>query len=257
MNFSLSPTNKSPIGQVEPATGLDTQRRSNSQALARFGIESRPPIRRSPARLIFGLDLTGSREPTLKQARIATAAMFDAIAAFGTIMVKLAWYRGDGECKQGEWSDDPGAVSRQMQKLSCRAGQTQIARLLRIALGEDEKPSGVVFIGDCCEDDPGEVIRAADELGKKAIPVYVFHEIAFNHPAVLNATWIFQAVAERSGGVYTQFGENSGAALREMLSSVAAFSLAGAEGVRKLALPVSPEAQQLQRRLCLGAGNGK
>ena len=63
---------------------LTPERRLMNEALARIGAvnvtETRGAARRS-GRLVFALDLTSSREPGLREARIATAAMFDALKA--------------------------------------------------------------------------------------------------------------------------------------------------------------------------------
>jgi hypothetical protein len=225
------------------------------------------PIRRA-GRLIFGLDLTGSREPSLHQARIATAAMFDTIKAFGVLAVKLIYYRGDSECKAGDWQADPGTVSRAMLALSCKTGETQIARMLRCALTEkklltmtgEAGPagiSGVVFIGDHSEDKPETLLELAAELGKQHMPLFLFHEIADHDERSLQAKPVFKRMAELSGGVYVEFRPDSGAVLMELLSSVAAFSAAGTEGVERMALPATSEARQLRGRLLLGSGDRK
>ena len=216
-------------------------------------------------RLIFGLDLTGSREPSLQRARIATAAMFDTIKAVGAVAVKLIYFRGQRECKAGEWQIDPGIVSRSMLTLSCKTGETQIALLLRWALTEKRKLirtgeagpaciSGVVYIGDHSEDKPEELLEVATELGKQSMPLFVFHEISDDDARSLQARPVFERMAQLSGGVYVEFKPDSGAVLKELLSSVAAFSVGGAEGVEQMALPATSEARQLRGRLLLGSG---
>ena len=92
---------------------LDLERRLMNKALGLLNAvkhEARP----AAGRLIFGLDLTGSREPSLRQARFATAAMFDAIKAVGTVTMKLVYYRGTNECRESQWYDDPSTLSRSM-----------------------------------------------------------------------------------------------------------------------------------------------
>jgi hypothetical protein len=203
-----------------------------------------------PGRLIFGLDLTASREATLDNARIATAAIFAAIKTIGSVAVKLIYFRGTDECRASRWHDDPRVLSEFMRRLSCESGETQIARVLRLALGETEKVSGVVYVGDHCEDDVGELQRLARTLGERSMPLFVFHECADNNERSLKAKRVFKRMAEASGGVYSELKPNSGAALREMLSSVAAFSSAGIEGVKRTC-PATPEARQLRGRLLL------
>ena len=61
-------------------------------------------------------------------------------------------------------------LSESMRRLSSETGETQIARLLRVALGE--RVSGVVFVGDHCEEKPGELLALAATLGQRSMPLY-------------------------------------------------------------------------------------
>jgi hypothetical protein len=239
---------------------LDEEWRLMNAALERLGqveVREQIPARRG-GRLIFGLDLTGSREASLRHARIATAAMFDTIKAIGAVAVKLVYYRGASECRAGEWHDDPCVVSAAMLRLSCKSGHTQIRKVLRHALNEKEPLSGVVFIGDHCEDtdDGYELDDLAVKLGQKGIPIFVFHEVNDQDVFALRATPIFEHMAKVSGGVYAEFKPSSGAVLRELLATVAVFSAAGHEGFKQVGQPLTPEARQLQTRLLLGPGRG-
>ncbi len=238
---------------------LDVERRLMNEALGRLEqVERKYQLDRPPGRLIFGLDLTGSREPSLEHARIATAAMFDTIKAIGSVAVKLIYYRGLRECRAGVWHSNPSVVCESMLALSCESGETQIARLLGAVLAEQSSISGVVFIGDHCEDSPGELQRLSQMLGEKSVPLFVFHECDDHDKRSLKAKPIFKKMAELSGGVYVEFRPDSGVVLRETLATVAAFSVAGTEGVRQVELPKTPEARQLQGRLLmLGGGNPK
>ena len=227
---------------------LDVERRLMNEALAKLG---RADMKRKAGRLIFGLDLTSSREASLRHARIATAAMFDTIKTVGAVAVKLVYYRGN-ECRASEWHDDAAVVSRAMLRLSCEAGYTQIARLLRVALKEQERVSGVVFVGDHCEDDHDELLGLARTLGKRSMPLFIFHECADHDERSLQAKPLFRRMAEISGGVYVEFNPDSGTVLREVLSSVAAFAAGGSEAVKQVGHAVTPEARQLQARLLLG-----
>lgn len=188
----------------------------------------------------------------MREARRATAATFDALASFGAVAVKLAYFRSR-DCKAGPWQTDAGAVCRSMLSLSCRTGYTQIGRILRLAESEREPVSGVVYIGDTVEEDGDELAAIAHRLGEKRIPVFVFHERG--RDGEWSAQEIFEAITEESGGAYCPFGAESADALRELLSTVAAFSAAGTEGVKRIGKPVTPEARQLKGRLLLlGAG---
>jgi hypothetical protein len=234
---------------------LAIERRLMDEALANLGqVELQCSKQRPVGRLIFGLDLTGSREPSLRHARIATAAMFETIKAIGAVAVKLIYYRGIKECRESKWYDDPEILSQSMRRLSCESGGTQIARLLRLALGEKETVSGVVFVGDHCEDDPGVLFELAQALGRKSVPLFVFHECADHDQWSLEAKPVFRRLAEASGGVYVEFKPDSGAVLKELLSGLAAFSVAGVEGIERMAPPTTSEGRQLRGRLLLGQG---
>jgi hypothetical protein len=236
---------------------LATERKLMNEALTLLGqAEKRQNEDRSSGRIIVGLDLTASREDSLHQARIATAAMFDTIKAIGAVAVKLIYYRGNWECKAGQWHTDPAIVSRYMLSLSCVGGNTQIAKMLRVVLAEAEKESisGVVFVGDHCEDWPRELRKLAQTLGERSIPLFVFHECAGDDARALKAKPVFEYMASASGGAYVPFKPDSGTVLKELLSSVAAFSAGGAEGVERMAAPKTPEALELRGRLLLGSG---
>jgi hypothetical protein len=199
---------------------LAIERRLMNEALAQLGhVEKQQNEDGSSGRIIVGLDLTASRETSLHQARIATAAMFDTIKAFGSLAVKLIYYRGNWECKAGEWHTDPAIVSRYMLGLSCIGGNTQIARMLRSVLAEERRVSAVIFVGDHCEDRPKDLRKLAGALGERSIPLFMFHECAGDDARWMAAKPVFESMAELSGGVYVEFEPDSGTILREMLSS--------------------------------------
>lgn len=208
-------------------------------------------------RLIFGLDLTQSREHGLKRARIATTAMFQTVKAVGAVALKLIYFRGQDECRESQWCDDPEILNRSMSRLSCESGHTQITKLLLMALAEEKPISGVVYVGDHCEETSERLIELARRLGRKSVPLFMFHECADHDDRSLKAKPIFKRMAEASGGVYEEFKPDSGEVLREMLSNVAAFSAGGTRGVERLATPKTPEARRLQGRLLLGSGGDR
>jgi hypothetical protein len=237
---------------------LEVERRLLSDALARLGpCVTSTSSGGSGGRLAIGLDLTASREEGLHDARIATAAMFDSVKAIG-LLLKLLYYRGKDEFEESKWCRDPDDLKRFMLTLSCKGGSTQIARLLSAVLNEREKVSGVVFIGDDCEEDASGLVAIAKDLGRKHTPVYIFHECQklYGEPLKVNqlAKPIFERIAQSSGGVYVEFTPESADVLRELLSNVAAYSTAGAEGIRQLDVPKTAAARHLQERLLLSSG---
>ena len=233
-----------------------SERKLMMNAIARLNeiapVTARSSGKAPTARLAFVLDLTGSRSASLDKARIATASMFDAIKAFGTIAVKLIYFRGD-ECKSGRWENDAAIVRAAMQRLTCETGFTQIGRALGAILNEKEPLSGVVLIGDHCEEWPASLADIAAALKAKRIPVFVFHECDDDDRRAFRARSAFKGIAQNSGGVYCEFKPDSADALRELLASVAAFGAAGVAGMKNVAQPRTVEARQLQRFLLAGA----
>lgn len=238
---------------------LDTQRRLMNEALARLGHPTnRVTTARPPARIIIGIDLTGSREARLLEARVAMASMLDVVRNAGRIMLKLFYYRGtDESCSTRRWYEDIDTLSAMVLQLSCESGMTQIVPMFQQILREPERLSAVVFIGDHCEEDWGQLLGLAAELGKKSVPLFMFHECADRDYESLNVKPLFKRMAEVSGGLYAEFKPNSGEALKEMLSSIAALSSGGSVALERLAPPKSLEARQLRGDLRLMLGSGK
>jgi hypothetical protein len=91
-------------------------------------------------RLIFALDATASRQETWDHAVKLQADMFREVAAIGKLDVQLVYFRGmhgiDGECRASSWASDALQLARLMNHVTCRAGHTQITRVLRHALHE-------------------------------------------------------------------------------------------------------------------------
>jgi hypothetical protein len=237
---------------------ISAERKAMNAALARLDqIEVRCEKTARSGRLLFGVDLTSSRQPSFNQAQRAMTAMFETIKTIGAIAVKLIYFRGMNECRESKWYDDPRILIESMRRLSCDAGITQIARLLSLALSEEGQVSGLVFVGDHCEDGADAVLTLAEKLGQRSMPIFVFHECADDDHASLLAKPIFKGMAEVSGGVYVEFKLNSSDVLRELLIGMGAFVTGGCEGLSQIPRPQTQEARQLQSRLLLlgPAGN--
>jgi hypothetical protein len=202
---------------------------------------------KAEASILFGLDVTASREDTIEQARHATAAMFANIQSLGSLAVKLAYYRDSDECKASGWLDRVERVTDLMRKLKCIAGATQIERLLNVALNETDgkKIDAVVFIGDHCEENPDVLIDKAATLGAKGIPLIVFHEVSAHDPSAQQAAPVFRQMADASRGHYCEFNNNSGLVLRELLENLVAFKMRGKAGLDAIPAPTTPQARKL------------
>jgi hypothetical protein len=175
-------------------------------------------------RLIFALDGTASRQKTWDFAAGLQAEMFREAASIGGLDLQLVYYRGIDECRASGWTSDPASLARTMSALDCRAGHTQIGRVLIHAKNEATKqPVGaLVFVGDAIEEAIAPLCSAARALGQLKMPVFMFQE--GRDPEVETA---FRAIAKHSDGAYGRFDLGSARQLAELLRAVAAFAVGG------------------------------
>ena len=117
-------------------------------AVATPAVPSRPHLkaffsRVDPARgrLIFAIDATQSRQPTWDMAAQLQAEMFNAVAAIGGggLNVQLVYFRGFGECVASKWVSDAKSLAGSMTGITCRAGRTQIHKVLNHVRKEHAK----------------------------------------------------------------------------------------------------------------------
>ena len=186
------------------------------------------------ARLIFALDATGSRERTWDLAASLTTAMFEEAAKIGGLDVQLVYYRGD-EVKHSPWLDARELVGL-MRTIRCISGATQIAKVLRHIRAENElgKISAAVFIGDACEEPPGELYDVAAGL---STPLFCFQEgdgfaiyldqHGFPEHPPQTVEQVFRELARLTGGAYGKFDAGAAKQLGELLRAVAAFAVGG------------------------------
>jgi hypothetical protein len=211
------------------------------------------PAERRPdgrGRLIFAMDATMSREPTWDNACQIQGEMFKETALLGGLDVQLLYYRGFGECRASKWVSDPKALLRLMTSVSCRAGHTQIERVLSHAIRESRKRkvNALVFVGDAIEENIDDLGRRAGELGILGVPVFIFHE--GGDPAVRRA---FEEVARLSGGAYCPFDMGGVKQLRELLRAVAVYAAGG----RKALLEFGDRNRSSEVRLLTSQMRGK
>src|SRR5579864_663154 len=122
-------------------------------------------------RLIFALDATMSRQPTWDTACRLQADMFREAAAAGGLDIQLVYYRGLAECRASPWVAEAGRLGALMERIDCRGGQTQIAKVLAHARRENDarKVAVVVFVGDAMEESLDALCAAAGELGLRNV----------------------------------------------------------------------------------------
>ena len=194
------------------------------------------PASGRPARLVFAVDATASRQPSWDRACALTGEMFLATSDLGGLAVSLAYWRGHLEFAATPFLTDGTELARRMSGVTCLGGQTQILRALRHALAETqrEKVAALVLVGDAVEEDVDALCQAAGTLGLRGTPVFCFHE---GDSAVAGNA--FRQIAKVSGGAYAPFDSAAAGALRDLLRAVAVFAAGGRVALARLAGPAA------------------
>jgi hypothetical protein len=182
------------------------------------------PATGGQGRLIFALDATASRQPTWDMACKLQADMFREVAAIGGLSVQLAYYRGESECRTSRWVSNPAQLSRLMERLDCRAGITQIGKILTHAKRKTVilPVSALVFVGDAIEENIDSLVIEARELGRLKVPAFMFQE---SHTS--STEQAFRSIAEATGGAYSRFDAGAAKQLSALLKAVALFAVGG------------------------------
>jgi hypothetical protein len=153
------------------------------------------------------------------------AQMFKEVASIGGLSIQLVYYRGLDECRASRWISESGQLLRLMERLDCRAGRTQIGKILTHAKREAGilPVSALVFVGDALEETIDKLFPEAHELGRLKVPAFMFQE--GHTPEVERA---FREIARLTGGAYCRFNRGAAKQLSELLRAVALFAVGGA-----------------------------
>jgi len=183
-------------------------------------------------RLIFAMDATASRQPMWDHAAQIQGRMFTETVALGGLNIQLCFYRGFGEFRVSPWLNQSQDLLRMMTSVYCRAGETQIRKVLAHAINEtrETRIGALVFVGDCVEEDVDRLGALAGELGVLGVPVFMFHE--GRDPV---AAFAFKQIARLSGGAYCRFDGTSAQTLQDLLSAVAVYAAGGRPALTELA----------------------
>lgn len=197
-------------------------------------------------RLIFALDATASRQPTWDQAAQIQGEMFVQTTALGGLEIQLCCYRGFGEFKVSPWLTRSADLLRIMTSVFCRAGQTQIRKVLKHAINETKahRVAALVFVGDCVEEDIDKLGTLAGELGVLGVPAFMFHE--GNDPL---AGFAFKEIARLTHGAYCRFDPGAAGTLKDLLSAVAVFAAGGRRALEDLAGRRGGEVRQIAHQV--------
>lgn len=197
-------------------------------------VSNRPQTGHSGAtgRLMFAMDATASRQPSWDRAARLQGEMFAAANEVGGLSVQLSFFRGFGEFKTSQWTNQPLEMARLVSSVTCLAGETQILKVLKHALNETRKKkvNAVVYVGDSMEEDVDELGHIAGELGLAGLPVFLFQE-GFDPVA----HFAFGQVAKLSGGACVQFDSSSVETLKKLLSAIAVYASGGRKALANLA----------------------
>ena len=179
---------------------------------------------RGRGRIIFALDATASREQTWDTACQLQAEMFREVAAAAGLEVQLVFYRGDGQCSASRWTPDTKHLTKMMTGIACRAGHTQLQKVLAHAQKETKmlKVGALIFIGDALEEDEDELIPEARELGRLGMPAFMFQEGDDQR-----VEKVFREIARVTGGAYCRFDPGAARQLGELLRAVAVYVTGG------------------------------
>ncbi len=185
-------------------------------------------------RLILALDATMSRQPTWDLATKLQGEMFDAAGKAGTLNVQLVYFRGLGECRSSAFVADTNALKQLMTRIDCRAGHTQIGKVLTHALKETAtaRVNAVVYIGDAMEENIDDLAQKAGSLGLHGVPVFVFQE---GHDS--GAEKAFKEIARLSKGAWFRFDRRAAATLAGLLSAVAVYATGGLKALEARGRP--------------------
>ena len=204
-------------------------------------------------KLVFGLDATMSRQPTWDRACQLQAEMFAEAAGIGGLEIKVAYFRGKDELSASPWMTDAKRLEKAMTGITCMGGYTQIARLLAHVRREHEKaPIGaLVYVGDECEEHIETLSLAAQELGARNVPAFMFQEDGGDEEAE-NAEKAFREIARATKGAYCKLSPNSAKELGELLRAVAAYAAGGMKALSQLGALGKPGAVKLLGQLGQG-----
>ncbi len=207
------PTTRSSSGEI--ASFLE-----RSKQLTRF--------RQQQPRLLFAIDATASRQPTWDSAIHLQREMFLATRELPSLAVQLCYYRGLADFYASPWLGDAEALARQMARVSCEGGHTQIARLLRHALEEHGRQPvrALVFVGDALEEHPDTLSELAGRCGLLQLPLFLFQE-----GSDYRVEQTFRHMAKVSGGAWAHFEPGSADLLRQLLGAVARYAAGGREAL--------------------------
>ena len=243
MKYPLKPGKKQALSSQE-ADRLPASSKHDVQAF--LSKLATMPKTTGEARLIFSVDATASRQATWDVASQLQTDMFLSTQALGGLNVQLCYFRGFGEFFSSDWQSNADDIVRIMSGIHCQAGATQIERLLRHAISENDrqKIKCIVYIGDAMEENIDILAQLAGKLGLLNVPIFMFQERG--DPVARQA---FMEMSRLSGGAYSQFDSASAGQLKDLLKAVAIYAAGGLKALQDFSKTSHKTVKLLEQQL--------
>lgn len=174
----------------------------------------------------FVIDATGSRSATWAQAQEIQARMFEKVASYGAMTLRLVHFGGSVISDLG-WERNSDTVTSHMAEVSCIGGSTQILASLQKFIEDQKAAKSIILIGDAFEESVEAIPEIAATLKARGTKVFSFLEGGSE-----GAAKAFQMLAEQTGGAFAEFGKDM--PLQDLCEGVALMSIGGASALERL-----------------------
>ncbi|MDZ7823772.1 MAG: VWA domain-containing protein [Ahrensia sp.] len=203
--------------------------KSDSSEISAFLSAAKSAGNGAKGRVVFALDATMSRQPTWDMACHIQGDMFISTGKTTPLSMQLVYFRGFDECRASRWARSGEEFANMMARIDCRAGHTQIEKVLKHAHAENTKMpiNALVYIGDAMEENPDALGAVAGQLGLRNVPVFMFQE---GHDGPTES--VFKEVARLTRGGWFRFDRNSPDVLKGLLSSIAVYATGGIKALQ-------------------------
>jgi hypothetical protein len=213
-----------------PAVSPPRVSRATAEANAGVWVPPDPAMPRFRPRVMFSIDITASRQDSIKPAKRLMDALLGGLP--GELELALASFGGE-KVTFSPWTTNPARVREVAAGLRCKAGYTQLLKVLRGVL-EIDAVRCVVHVGDMFEEDAHAAADMAAELARRGIRVIVLHDTSlrgmnFSPEAHDDARAVFQMLAQRTGGVLLPFDISALEELAKLMEALAVLAVGGTE----------------------------
>ena len=228
------------VGHELGSSALATVMGKAETALAHvLGLAAPPSVGTAP-RVLLAIDATESRKDMWTQAQVAHRSLLQ--GTDGRIAVQLAHFGGNDRLVCEPWTQDAATLGKQIGRVVCKQGYTQINDVFRharrLALAP-ERLAALVYVGDHVESQDQRLSGEAQALCRLGVRGFFFQDQAgcrcgFCHLNLPAGEHFMRRYAELMGGVFYPLGPGSGATLAGLLQAVATFSSGGHQALETL-----------------------